>query len=67
MITELTKHDDHEVSIRLCNKTSPHYAALCCIDCSKHIQWLSRSETEELKEYGVSIWDNNFLPRGGWL
>lgn len=54
-ITKLTKHNDHEVRIHLTRSTSPHYAALRCVDCNKHIQWLSQCETNELKSFNVQV------------
>lgn len=48
MITKLTKHDGHQTSVHLCKPGSTHYAALRCVKCNKHIQWLSRSETEKI-------------------
>lgn len=48
MITKLTKHDTHSVSIHLTKPNSKHYAALRCVDCNKHIQWLSARDVETL-------------------
>jgi hypothetical protein len=53
-ITKLNKHDTHEVKIHQTKAESKHYAALRCCDCNTHIQWLSQSETNELKSMGVS-------------
>ena len=49
MITKLTKHETHSVSIHLCKPGSKHYAALRCIQCNTHIQWLSQQDAEQLK------------------
>jgi L-rhamnose mutarotase len=49
MITKLNKHDTHTVSIHLTKPGSKHYAALRCVDCNKHIQWLSQQDAEQLK------------------
>ena len=49
-ITSLTKHNAHEVKIHLCRGNGPHYAALRCVPCNRHIQWLSLSQTHLLME-----------------
>lgn len=54
-ITKLTKHDSHQVRIHLTKGTGPHYAALRCVDCNKHIQWLNQSQTISLQELGVKV------------
>jgi hypothetical protein len=56
MITSLTNHDDHQVRIHLTRGNGPHYAALRCIECNKHIQWLSSHQTHSLAGLGVEIW-----------
>lgn len=48
MITVKTKHDDHEVSVHLCKNNGPHYAALRCVKCNKHIQWLNYEEANQV-------------------
>jgi hypothetical protein len=55
MITRLTNHDNHQVRIHLTKPQSKHYAALRCVNCNKHIQWLSKTETLELQELGVKV------------
>jgi hypothetical protein len=55
-IKNKTDHDDHTVRIHLCRGLGPHYAALRCIDCNKHIQWISSGETQLLASNGVEIW-----------
>ena len=50
MITSLTKHDRHEVKIHLTRGLGPHYAALRCVKCNKHIQWLSRQAVEIIQQ-----------------
>lgn len=55
-ITKLTKHNSHHVRIHLTRGQGPHYAALRCVDCNKHIQWLSSRETHSLAGAGVEIW-----------
>jgi hypothetical protein len=49
MITKLTKHDSHEMKIHLTRGLGPHYAALRCVECNKHIQWLSKEDAEKIK------------------
>jgi hypothetical protein len=49
MITRLNRHDRHEVRIHLTRGLGPHYAALRCVKCNVHIQWLSQQDTEKLK------------------
>ena len=49
MITKLTKHDTHEMKIHLTRNLGPHYAALRCVECNKHIQWLSKEDAEKIK------------------
>ena len=55
-ITVLTKHDNHRVRIHLTKGLGPHYAALRCVDCDRHIQWLSSHETHRLAGLGVTVW-----------
>jgi hypothetical protein len=47
-ITKLNKHDSHAVSVHLTKPTSKHYAALRCVDCNVHIQWLSAEDAKKL-------------------
>jgi len=54
-ITVLTKHDNHQVRIHLTKGQGPHYAALRCVDCNRHIQWLSVNQTNSLIEMGVEL------------
>lgn len=54
-ITRLTKHDSHQVRIHLTKNQGPHYAALRCVDCNKHIQWLNQSQCQQLQDLGVSV------------
>lgn len=58
-ITSLTNHDRHQVRIHLTRGGGPHYAALRCVDCNKHIQWLSSHETHSLAGFGVEIWKHH--------
>lgn len=50
MLTKLTKHDNHPVRIHLTQGKGPHYAALRCVLCNCHIQWLNRAQAEQIKE-----------------
>jgi hypothetical protein len=55
MITKLTKHDSHTVRIHLTKVGSKHYAALRCVDCNTHIQWLSAFESSQLKSMDIEV------------
>ena len=55
MITRLTKHDTHEMRIHLTRGLGPHYAALRCVKCNKHIQWLSQKDVGLLKNLNINI------------
>lgn len=50
MITKLEKHNNHQVSIHLCKPGRVHYAALRCVECNTHIQWLNKTEADKIKE-----------------
>lgn len=54
-ITVNRKHNAHPVRIHL-TREGKHHAALRCIKCDKHIQWLSRQDANELREIGVETW-----------
>jgi hypothetical protein len=54
MITKLTKHNLHQVRIHLTKPTSKHHAALRCVDCNVHIQWLNLKEAQRLMDLGIS-------------
>jgi hypothetical protein len=56
-ITKLKHHDKHQVSIHLCKPQSAHYAALRCVNCNTHIQWLNRQEAQKIKDLGVDLYD----------
>lgn len=49
MITKLTNHDNHTVKIHLTRPNSRHYAALRCVECNVHIQWLSKQDAESIQ------------------
>jgi hypothetical protein len=49
-ITVLSKHNDHTVTVHLCKPQNKHYAALRCVNCNVHIQWLSRQDAEQIQE-----------------
>lgn len=55
MITKLTKHDSHPIRIHLTKGQGPHFAALRCVKCNVHIQWLSVTDCQRLSDLGVSI------------
>jgi hypothetical protein len=57
MITKLTKHNNHKISIHRCKPTAAHYAALRCAKCDVHIQWLS--EKDYFSIMGTDINNNN--------
>jgi hypothetical protein len=59
MITSLTAHNLHQVRIHLTRGNGPHYAALRCIECNKHIQWLSSGQTNSLTQLGVELWKHH--------
>lgn len=48
MITKLTHHNDHEVTIHRCKPGKVHFAALRCKTCNTHIQWLNRQEAHHI-------------------
>jgi hypothetical protein len=56
MITRLTKHDGHQVSVHLTRPGCKHYAALRCVKCNKHIQWLSQEDAKKLSASGVDYY-----------
>ena len=58
MITKLTKHNNHKVSIHRCKPTAVHFAALRCAKCDVHIQWLS--ERDFFAIMGTDINNNNY-------
>lgn len=49
-VTRITLHEQHQVRVHLTRGFGPHYAALRCVDCNRHIQWLSRSQVQELEQ-----------------
>lgn len=57
-ITPVTKHDSHPVRIHLTKNRGPHYAALRCVKCNKHIQWLNALQVAEFRTFGVEVVDN---------
>ena len=56
-ITKLTKHNDCEITIRKLLPDHMHFAELRCVDCNKHIQWLS--ERDFFLVVGTDINNNN--------
>lgn len=55
LLTRLTKHDEHEIRIHLTRGLGPHYAALRCHQCNRHIQWLSREDVERLTKEDLCL------------
>lgn len=53
MITRLTKHDTHQMRIHLTKPNSKHYAALRCVDCDKHVQWINYEQAKQIRQLGV--------------
>ena len=54
-ITKLKTHDSHEVSaLRVYD--SPHYGELRCRDCNKHIQWLSKTDYQQITHTIYKPW-----------
>jgi hypothetical protein len=54
-LTRLEHHEDHEIRIHLNKIGSRHFAALRCVRCNRHIQWLSAPDTEHLANLGVDV------------
>ena len=57
MITLQTHHDEHEMKIHLNKPGRVSYAALRCVSCNKHIQWLNKSTVDLLESEGIKIYD----------
>jgi len=57
MITKLTRHDTHTVRVHLTKPGSKHYAALRCVECNTHIQWLSNKDAEIIADNGVGYYN----------
>ena len=58
-ITRLTRHNSHQVKIHLTKGSGPHHAALRCVKCNVHIQWLNQTQTLDLTQLGVEVKNNN--------
>lgn len=58
-ITQLSHHDSHTVKIHLTKPYSKHYAALRCVDCNKHIQWVNKLDVQMLEGFGVPVVNKN--------
>jgi len=41
--------------VHLTKPGSKHYAALRCVECNTHIQWLSVNESNQLETLGVKL------------
>jgi len=50
MLTKLNYHDNHQVRVHLTRQQGPHYAALRCVSCNRHIQWLSQKQAEQINQ-----------------
>jgi len=48
-ITKLTKHNHCNTTMRLTLPQHLHHAELRCVDCNKHIQWLSKTDYKKLQ------------------
>ena len=48
-ITKLKDHDRCRVQVHRTRPGSAHFAALRCVDCSTHIQWLNRQMAEQIE------------------
>jgi hypothetical protein len=58
-LTPLQYHETHEMRIHLNKIGSSHFAALRCIECNKHVQWLTPDSVEQLANLGVGIQNNH--------
>jgi hypothetical protein len=65
-ITRLGHHDHHQVKIHLTKPNSKHYAALRCVECNTHIQWLNQIDAQSLQNLGVEQ-QNNYTTQGLFL
>jgi len=63
-ITILDRHNTHEMQIHLTRSgASKHWAALRCVQCDTHIQWLSQTNTQSLINMGVGVSTKMFTPK----
>jgi hypothetical protein len=63
-ITYLDRHNDHMMQIHLTRPgVSKHWAALRCQQCNCHVQWLSKSDTESLINWGVTVNSKTYVPK----
>jgi hypothetical protein len=53
----LERHKDCQIEIR--PSTSMHYASYYCLDCSKHIAWLTQSQAILADRMGLLKGDRN--------
>jgi hypothetical protein len=58
-LTPLQYHEHHEMRIHLNKIGSAHFAALRCVECNKHIQWLTPLSTQRLVDLGVDLQDSH--------
>jgi hypothetical protein len=54
-ITSQQHHDDHEMRIHINKPGRQSYAALRCVTCNKHIQWLNTRDGQLLESLGVEV------------
>ena len=57
--THFEQHPSHHGSIHLTKNLTPHYAALRCVECNKHIQWVNRTQVSALEQIGVPVKNRN--------
>jgi hypothetical protein len=53
--TNLDMHLKHNSEIR--PGAGPHSSSLYCLDCNKHIKWLTKQETQIARELGLIKWN----------
>lgn len=54
-LTRVTRHDRHEVTVQINVDSGEHYAALYCKKCNELVQWLSKSDADQLIGFGLSV------------
>jgi len=50
MIIISKRHELHSVSVHKTRQQGPHYAALRCEQCNKHIQWLNQVDADFIQK-----------------
>jgi len=56
-IPPLERHKNCQIEIR--PSTSMHYASYYCLDCSKHVAWLTQTQAIEADRMGLLQGDKN--------